>query len=144
VPVILALDVGDAKIGAATGSTEVRLARPFTVWRSRGRARDAERIQQAACELGATVLLVGLPLQEDGAPSPQAERIRRYVEPIATDLELDLVFVDETYSTQDAQQHLIEGGSGRRRRQGLEDAAAAAVILQRYLDRLGAGEEQRA
>lgn len=135
-PTILALDVGDAKIGVATGSTEARLARPYAVWRSRGRAKDTQRIAEAIAAVGATVLLVGLPLQEDGSPSTQAERIRRYVEPMALDLSLELRFVDETYSTQDAQQQLIDGGSRRRRRQALEDAAAAAVILQRYLDGL--------
>lgn len=132
--VILALDVGEAKIGAATGSTEARLARPYAVWRSRGSAKDTRRIAEAVDELRATVLLVGLPLQEDGSRGLQAERIRRYVEPIAAELSLPLLFLDETLSTQDAQRQLLEGGSGRRRRQGLEDAAAAAVILQRYLD----------
>jgi len=142
VPTVLALDVGEAKIGAAVGSTEARLARPYAVWRSQGRTRDTRRIAEAVREVAATIVVVGLPLQEDGRPSPQAERIRRYVEPIAAELGLTLLFLDETYSTQDAQQQLREGGGGRRRRQDREDAAAAAVILQRYLDRLEqAGEK---
>lgn len=130
--------MGDVRIGVAAGSTEARLGRPLAVWRSQGRTKDAARIAETARELGASLLVVGLPLQEDGTPGVQADRIRRYLESMAPDLPLSIVFVDETLSTQDAQAHLQAGGSRRRRRQGLEDAAAAAVILQRYFDRLTA------
>jgi len=134
--VILALDVGDVRIGAAVGSTEARLARPYAVWRSQGRAKDCARIAAAAQEVGADLLLVGLPTQADGSPSPQAERIRRYVQSMSPSLSLPVVFCDETLSTQDAQARLRDGCGTRRHRHELEDAAAAAVILQAYLDGL--------
>ncbi len=137
-PVALALDVGDVRIGVATGSTEARLARPLAVWRSRGRAKDAAQIVETARRLGAELLVVGLPLQEDGLPGAQADRIRRYLESMSGELPVPVVFVDETLSTQDAQAYLLAGGSRRVRRQGLEDATAAAVILQRYFDSLPA------
>ncbi|NPV07272.1 MAG: Holliday junction resolvase RuvX [Anaerolineae bacterium] len=135
--VILALDVGERRIGAAVGSTESGLARPYAVWQSHGRERDAMRIRELAAETGADLLLVGLPLQSDGTPSPQAERVRRYVEGMIPSLPLPVEFRDEAYSTQDAQALLRESGAGRRRRRELEDAAAAAVILQSYLDSTG-------
>ncbi|MGI6208163.1 MAG: Holliday junction resolvase RuvX [Anaerolineae bacterium] len=143
-PTILALDVGERRIGAAVGSTESGLARPHSVWQSHGRQRDAARIRELIVETGAELLVVGLPIQSDGTPSPQAERIRRYIEGMGDALPVPVVFRDETYSTQDAQALLRASGSRRRKRRELEDAAAAAVILQGYLDaQTSPGSEDR-
>ncbi len=135
-PAILALDVGDRRIGAAVGSTESGLARPHEVWRSGGRRKDAEHIQTLLAETGAEALLVGLPLQEDGTLSRQAERIRAYIEGMTEALGVPVVFWDESGSTQTAQQRLLQAGRSRKARRTGEDAAAAAVILQDYLDSL--------
>ena len=133
-PAILALDVGEARIGVAVGSSESGLARPHSVFRHGTRENDARRIRELLAESGATLLLVGLPLNSDGSPTAQAERIRRYVEGIAQTLPVPVVFWNEAFSSQDAQERLLAGGGKRKRRRQREDAAAAAVMLQSYLD----------
>jgi len=134
VPVILALDVGEKRIGVAVGSTESGLARPHDVWQVTTTEKVTKRIRELAMELGATALVVGVPLNADGSLSDQSMRIKRYIEGMAEDIGLPIVFWDEAYSTQEAQARLLEAQRGRRRRRQREDAAAAAVILQNYLD----------
>ena len=145
-PTILALDVGEARIGVAVGSSESGLARPHSVFRHSTRANDTRRVRELLAEAGATLLLVGLPLAPDGSPTAQAERIRRYIEGLAEMLPVPVALWNEAFSTQDAQERLLEGGSSRKRRRQREDAAAAAVMLQDYLDyqrRSGAHAENR-
>ena len=139
-PTILALDIGERKMGTAVGSTESGLARPAAVWRHSTRAGDAEQIRQLARQTGATLLLAGLPLNPDGSPSAQAERIRRYAEGLAAEVGLPLLFWNEAYSSQDAQARLLADSHSRKRRRQQEDAVAAAIILQAYLDSLARGE----
>jgi len=140
-PTILALDVGEVRIGVAVGSSESGLARPHSVFRHASGATDAERVRRLATETGAMRLLVGLPLNRDGSPSPQAERIRRYVEGLAQALALPVTYWNEAMSSVEAQERLLSSGLSRKRRRAQEDAVAAAVFLQDYLDSLRRGSE---
>jgi putative Holliday junction resolvase len=90
-------------------------------------------------EQGVDVVVVGHPLNDDGSAGPQARRIERYAEALVEALEqagldVDVVLWDERMSTLRAQEAMIEGGRSARTRRQRIDAAAAAVILQDYLD----------
>ncbi|MGQ9555315.1 MAG: Holliday junction resolvase RuvX [Anaerolineae bacterium] len=135
-PTILALDVGETRIGVAVGSSESGLARPHSVFRHSTRENDARRIRELLAESGATLLLVGLPLNADGSSTAQAERIRRYAAGLADMLPVPVAFWNEAFSSQVAQERLLAGGSSRKRRRQREDATAAAVMLQDYLHSL--------
>jgi putative Holliday junction resolvase len=74
---------------------------------------------------------VGLPLSLDGSVGPQARRVTRYAQALARTLTVPVELYDERYSTLTADELLAEGGGQRR---APIDAAAAAVILQDYLD----------
>ena len=136
---LLALDVGDRRIGVAVSDLAGLLATPMEVIRRSSKEKDFSRIACLVRELGAGKLVVGHPLNADGSAGPQALRVERYAAALADALELaeqtvPVVLWDEYGSTQRAQALMI--GAGRRakdRRQRL-DAAAAAVILQDYLD----------
>jgi putative Holliday junction resolvase len=85
-------------------------------------------------------LVIGLPLNMDGSKGFQAERVCRYAEQlrqrlVEMDLAVEVVYWDERLTTSQAEEALISSGRGRRARRGKIDAAAAAVILQSYLDR---------
>ena len=136
---LLALDVGDRRIGVAVSDLAGLLATPMEVIRRSSKEKDFSRIACLVRELGAGKLVVGHPLNADGSAGPQALRVERYAAALSEALELagltvPVVLWDEYGSTQRAQALMI--GAGRRakdRRQRL-DAAAAAVILQDYLD----------
>jgi putative Holliday junction resolvase len=130
----LALDVGDRRTGVAVGEW---LARPVTTLKRRSKKQDFEAIAALLQEHQAERLVVGLPLNMDGSPGFQAQRVMRYTERLESalgemGLEIDVVLWDERLSTYEAQERIGQvSGHGA----GPDvDAAAAAVILQSYLD----------
>ena len=127
---ILALDVGERRIGVAVSDPTGTLATPHSVIRRRSKAEDFAAVARLAAELGAERVMVGLPLSLDGSVGPQARRVTRYAQALARTLSVPVELYDERYSTVTADELLAEGG--RKRRTPI-DAAAAAVILQDYL-----------
>jgi putative holliday junction resolvase len=136
---LLALDVGDRRVGVAVSDAMGLIATPLTVVRRTSKARDFERIGQLAREQGAEALVVGHPVNEDGSAGSQAQRVERYATALQEALEseglaLPLILWDERMSTQQAEQAMIASGRRARERRERIDAVAAAVILQDYLD----------
>lgn len=136
---LMALDVGERRVGVAVSDTTGLLATPLAVVRRKSKAEDFCQIARLVREQGAEELVIGHPLNADGSVGPQARRVERYASALlqalsAEGLNLQMVMWDERMSTQRAQQLMIEAGRKARERRGWIDAAAAAVILQDYLD----------
>jgi len=136
---ILALDVGDKRVGVAISDETQTLARSLMVLQRSSKAQDFETLAQLVREYDLVAIVVGLPLLADGAEGQQAHKIRNYALALsealtAQELTTPLVFYDERYSTHTAAELMIAGGRSRRDRQQRIDAVAAAVILQNYLD----------
>jgi len=127
----LAIDVGERRIGLAISDEEGVLATPLGVLERRGLAQDVARLATIAREQRAERLVVGLPRTLRGEIGPQARRVQRWAEQVAPALGLPLVYWDERFSTLEAAERLAHR---RPRRRPPLDAAAAAVILQDYLD----------
>jgi len=85
-------------------------------------------------EHGAGRVLAGIPLLPDGMRGEQARRAEAVVAALRESLSVPVVEWDERFSTQEAEQALREAGVGPCRRRERLDKAAAAVILQAYLD----------
>ena len=128
---VMALDVGERRIGVAASDPTGTLATPHSVIHRRSKAEDFATVARLVAELDVVRVVVGLPLSLNGEVGPQARRVTRYAEALAETLNVPLEFHDERYSTVTADTMLIEGG--RKRRTPI-DAAAAAVILQDYLE----------
>ncbi len=129
---VLALDVGERRIGVAV--SEGLLATPHGVIHRRSKAQDFAAVARLVTELGAERVVVGLPLSLSGDVGPQARRVTRYAQALARALPVPVELYDERYSTVTADELLAEGG--RKRRRTPIDAAAAAVILQGYLENI--------
>jgi putative Holliday junction resolvase len=163
---LLALDVGDARIGVAVCDALGMLASPYeTLHVTRDEEQTRRTIRGLIDELGAEGLVVGLPISLDGQLHAQGARVQAFAERLRPYITVPLVFWDERLSTVEAQRLLAERGESagskgsrrgrtsgrghqqqgqRRRHKGHEiDALAAAVILQDYLDHPGnkTGEE---
>src|ERR1044071_7661783 len=154
--VVLALDVGERRIGVARSDGWGLLATPLTrVMRTSNRDALAA-ISALIAREGAAVLVVGLPLGDAGQPTAQSERVAAFGRKLRALPGVEVVFWNERHSTAVAGERLREGrprgnASGRAghrpspsrwrreasRRQ--EDAAAAAVILQEFLDQQRGG-----
>lgn len=136
---ILALDVGDKRIGLAVGDTETRLATPLAVYQRTGTKRDTDELLHVATQQHAEALLVGLPYaldrsQADGAHGEQAQRVLRFCEALRQKTPLAVLTWDERFTSTEADLRMSEGGVPTAKRKGLRDSAAAAIILQSYLD----------
>ncbi|MCX7669221.1 MAG: Holliday junction resolvase RuvX [Anaerolineae bacterium] len=126
---LLALDLGEVRIGVAVCDELGMFATPLTVLRrQRTRAEDFAAIAALVRRERAVGVLVGLPLDSDGQEGAQARWVRRYAGRLAGALDVPLAFWDESFTTEEAGRLLGESG-GRT----AVDAAAAAVLLDDFL-----------
>ena len=130
---ILALDVGDKRIGIAVSDETRLIATPHSVYTRVGWGPDVKYIRNLCDSLSAKLVVCGLPKNMDGSVGFQAEKVRAFAGKLAEG-GLTVEFQDERLSTVSAHQALIEGGMRREERKGTVDKVAAAVILQQYLD----------
>jgi putative Holliday junction resolvase len=130
----LALDIGEKRIGVAVGDETGTLARPLTTIARASKRQDFERIARLVTEQSAERVIAGYPRSLSGDEGPQAQRVRRYVEALAITLRVPVELWDERYTTVEAKERLHEAKRRRPRDRGQLDAAAAAIILQDYLD----------
>lgn len=91
-------------------------------------------LQRLADELGATEIIVGLPLKMDGTWSNSTHAVRDFVAELRNATDVNIATWDERLSTVQAERAMIESGMRRRKRREKIDSAAAVVILQGYLD----------
>ena len=131
---VLALDVGEARIGVARGEigSSFAFGRGYIVRQKL--PLDVEAVRSRAEAEGAARVVVGLPSRLRGGDSPQTEKVRRF----AAELEktgLTVVFEDERLTTKLASQGLVKSGIRKKKRQekGLLDERAAVLILESYL-----------
>lgn len=135
---ILCLDIGTKRIGVAASDPMGWSAQPIKVIVRRGGARDLDEIASLCRELEATRLVVGSPLDAEGAEGPQAQKVRAFVERVrerlsGAGLDIPIEMWDERFSTQEAEGRLIGADVSRARRREVIDKMAAVVILEDYL-----------
>lgn len=131
---ILAVDPGEKRIGIALSDLTGTIANPLTVLKHVARLIDAAAIAELAARHEASMIVVGIALDDDNQPTAQARSAMRLAEAIRTQTSLPVVLWDESDSTQIAREARIQMGVRRRKRSGHMDDLAAAVILQTYLD----------
>lgn len=131
---ILALDYGTKRIGVAVSDEGGRLARPVRVLPARGRFPDLAPLDPLVRELAPGEIVVGLPVRSDGSPGTLAAEVTRFAERVARRFGVPVVLRDEQLTTVEAAERLRASGARPRKREALIDAAAAAVLLQAYLD----------
>lgn len=137
---VLAIDFGTRRVGLAISDASRTLARPLEAIAVRGGDdavdRVARRIDQLAAEDdGLAMIVVGLPTRLDGTPSDETARVTAFIDALRRRTSLTIVTEDERLSSREAESRLSVGERDWRRRKMRLDAAAAAVVLQDYLDR---------
>lgn len=142
---MLGVDLGSRRIGLASSDPTGTIASPLRVLERSGNVTvDHRAIVDAATELEAQRIVVGLPLSLSGADGPAATAVRAEVEELrqVAGPMLTVDVYDERLTTVIAERGLLEAGLRRGARRRIRDAVAAAVILQSYLD-CGAVERSR-
>src|SRR5512138_3225232 len=131
---ILSLDVGDRRIGVAVSDPTGLLARPLTIIARKGVEADLEAIRKIVSEQDTGKVIVGLPLSLDGRVGEQAAKVQEFVERLKASLTVPLELCDERFSTATVKEQRAEVGARKKKRRAPDDAEAAAVILESYLD----------
>jgi putative Holliday junction resolvase len=130
---ILALDVGERRIGMAVSDELGFAARPLYAIERKDLRSDLESVAQEAARQKVSLVIVGIPYDEDGKPSAQARRILRFMRRLKRLLGIPVIAWDETMTTAEAERMLLEADLTRARRKRVIDSVAAAQILNSYL-----------
>ncbi len=133
---VLGLDVGDRRIGVALSDPRRIVATPFTIIQRKDDLTAVEAVVRIIAEQGVARIIVGLPYNMNGSIGPQAEKVQAFVRELSTRTKVPVEYRDERLTTVAARRIM----QSKRRSAGLpDDAAAAAVLLQAYLDEYTAG-----
>jgi putative Holliday junction resolvase len=137
---VLAVDVGTRRVGLAISDVSRTLARPLETITVTSDADAVDRVARRILELaeedgGLATIVVGLPARLDGTPSPQTSRVAAFINRLKARTSLTVLTEDERLSSREAESRLAVGERDWRERKKKLDAAAAAVILQDFLDR---------
>jgi putative Holliday junction resolvase len=137
---VIALDVGERRIGIAVTDPGETLSLPFGVIERTATREDVRRIVALAKERGADVIVVGDPIRLGGQRGAAAHRTDRFVADLARAVREDawegrIERVDERLTTAQATRTLLAADVSRKRRKRVVDQLAAALILDTYLAR---------
>jgi putative Holliday junction resolvase len=132
----LGLDIGDRRIGVAISDPEQILASPLTTILRDDDDNAIRAIVEIVNKYGVRRIIIGFPYSLDGNIGRQANKVKDFVEKLSECTEVDIELRDERLSTVAVDHLLIEAGINSRKRRERRDAAAAAFILQGYLDSL--------
>ena len=131
---VLGVDHGERRIGLAISDATGTIAGPLNVLKHISRAVDAGQVAAVALEREAELIVIGQSFDEQGRANAAGRSAERFAEALKLQTTLPIVLWDESMSTSDARDFRIEMGVSRKKRSGHLDEAAAAVILQSYLD----------
>ena len=131
----LALDVGTKTIGVAISDELGITANGITTIQRKKHKSDLEELKAIVDEYKPDQIVVGLPYNSDGSLGERGKNIEKFAEKIKKFLKLPMEFWDESFSTVNAENFLIQKGNvGRKKRKKVIDKMAAVVILQEFLN----------
>lgn len=133
---IMALDVGDVRIGIAVSDLMGIIANPLETYTRKGNLEvDAKYIADLAKSKEVTLFVSGLPLGLKGQENEQTAKTREFIDVLKLVCDIPVEYLDERFTTMSAERVLIEGNVRRENRKKVIDKVAATIILQNYLDR---------
>ena len=134
--IILGLDIGDARTGVAISDELGIAAHPLCTIHRKSRKAVLAELQELVTAHKVERIVVGLPLQLDGETGTQARKVKRFAERLEQQVNLPIVFWDESFTTFEAAQILRGTKKRRKKRKQVIDQVAAVLILEGYLEEL--------
>ena len=131
---IMALDIGEKRIGVAISDPQERVASPLVVLDAVQVERGEKPFTRLLEDWEPELFLCGLPLTLNGEEGPQALRVRKVAQAISARFHIPIEFADERLSSREAKRILREEGLDERSMRGKIDMIAASVFLQAWLD----------
>ncbi|UCG54464.1 MAG: Holliday junction resolvase RuvX [Dehalococcoidia bacterium] len=129
----LGLDIGDRWIGIALSDPSAKLASPHAVLKHSDDTTDSEAIAHIIEKYDVQLVVVGLPRMMDGSLGIQAHKVEDFTRQLRSKTDIPVKFRDERLTTVSARR-LMQASGTRRSRRKRDDAIAAAIMLQAFLD----------
>ncbi len=140
---MLGIDYGARRIGLALSDATATLASPWRLVQRPPSEAETLRVMigeintLAADDDGLEAVVVGWPRRLDGSPTDQTAIVQAFARALEARIDIPVVLQDERLSSHEAESRLARREADWRKRKAKLDAAAAAVILQDYLDSRG-------
>jgi putative holliday junction resolvase len=130
----LGLDVGDKRIGIAMSDPGEILASPLCTLIRNNDEQAIEQIAKIVKENDIKKIIIGMPYSLRGHLNEQTSKVVSFTEKLSKQIDVQVEYQDERFSTVTADQMMIQAGKKSDKRKQKLDSAAAALILQNYLD----------
>jgi putative Holliday junction resolvase len=131
---VVAVDLGTRRIGVAVTDGLGLTAQPHATIARHGGQRDLDAIAAVVQQFDAERLVLGLPLGPDGEVGRPARSVQAFAERLRSVLSVPVELIDESFTTVEAEDVLLQADLSRARRKQVVDRVAAAVILRRWMD----------
>jgi putative Holliday junction resolvase len=131
----LGIDYGEKRVGLAITDPTRIIAQSLTVIENRSTKYLISEIKKILQEREISKIIVGLPLTLQGRDSKKTTEVREFVQKLAREVEIDIIFEDERFTTKIVHSRLRELGKKPSRLREKVDQHAAETILQLYIDR---------
>ncbi len=133
---ILGLDIGDKRIGVALSDPGEILASPLTIIERTVEDEDVEKIINLVTKHQVARIIIGLPLSLNGNVGEQAEKVHSFVNHLTQHTDISIKLRDERLTTVSAKRLMKDSRTKKVKEKIRDDAIAAALILQGYLDEI--------
>ena len=134
--IILGLDIGDARTGVAISDELGIAAHPLCTIHRKSRKALLAELQELVTAHKVERIVVGLPLHLNDTEGKQAQKVRKFAEKLERQVNLPIIFWDESFTTFEAAQILRGTKKRRKKRKQVIDQVAAVLILEGYLEEL--------
>ncbi len=127
---VIALDYGEKRIGVAMAQTEVGVALPTAVLPA-----DIHAVVRFLKEHQPDRIVVGIPYRLSGEVGRRVQQVQAFIDALRAQLDIPIDTIDERFTSREAEGRLLQAGYRRRERRAVQDAVAAALLLETYLHR---------
>jgi len=135
---ILVIDHGSKRMGIAVSDELKMIAQPLEFVPAHPLDGFLARLNELIRDKEVELILVGMPRNMDGSYGPAAQKVQEFVAALKGAVSVPIKTWDERLTSAQANRLLIQGNVRRDKRKAKVDAMAAAILLQSYLDGLGA------
>jgi len=135
---ILALDPGTKRVGVALSDELGWTAQPLETFERKSLNVDIAHINELVRRHDVREIIIGMPVQLNGRMGPAAQSAQQFLDAVQAAVGIPVVAWDERLTTKAAEQMLIEADVSRKKRKGVVDRVAAAILLKSYLEHLSA------
>jgi putative pre-16S rRNA nuclease len=133
---VLALDPGTKRIGVALSDELGWTAQPLETFERKSLGVDIAHINELVRRHEVREIVIGMPVRLDGRMGPAAQSVQQFLDAVQAGVGVPVVAWDERLTTKAAEQMLIEADVSRKKRKGVVDRVAAALLLKSYLEHL--------